>query len=155
MVKANWRRCQKSGSLTLCCEVSAAVSIAFAPGPAENPHTKRGVHLHLVLWATWQRALAWGIRNRPYSVVEVFHAILSIHPGADGGRRHRLRAFPARAGARSARPATAGRRPCPSPGRSAGTAAAPQGTGRATCKHLLRVRQRSAVPGCAQRPAIV
>src|SRR5467141_2731011 len=152
MVKANWRRCQKSGSLTLSCEVSAAVSIAFAPGPAENPHTKRGVHLHLGLWATWQRALAWGIRNKPYSVVEVFHAILSVHPGPDGGRRRRLRAFPARAAARSARPATAGRGPCPSsPGCSTGTAAAPQGIGRAASEHLLRVRQRGAVSGCAQR----
>src|SRR5467141_2032730 len=112
---------QKRASLMLCCEVSAPVSIAFAPGPAENPHTKRGSNLHLGLWATWQGALAWGIRNRPYSVVEVFHAILSVHPGPDGGRRHRLRAFPARTGARSARPATAGRGPgCSSPGRSAG-----------------------------------
>src|SRR6267143_4036505 len=82
------------------------------------------------------------IRTTYIRVAEVLHAILSFHPRVRGGRRHRLRAFPARAA--SARPPAAGRGPrsaaCCSPGGCAGTAAARQGTGCAACQYLLRIR---------------
>jgi len=137
MVKANWKAVpeERVADALLrsqrCCEHGFSLRVwRKSSYQARGPPAPRPL-------GTWQRALAWGIRNKPYSVVEVSHAIPSFHPGAGGRRRHRLRAFPARAGARSARPQpqAAARSLLPRPRRR--NRSGPQSTGRAACEHLL------------------